>query len=102
MGKYGRANVSCWENPDEPGDDMDMEEVGVAIFVATRESSSWWELSTKFQVVYSFADAVPSTETSVCGRDRTNRRFSSALEYIASVPAVCAATARKRVCRTCR
>ena len=41
------------KNPDEPGDDMDMEEVGVAFFVAARESSSWWELSTKFPVVLS-------------------------------------------------
>ena len=76
------------------------------------ESSSWWELSTKFSsgLVDSFAVAVPSTETSVCARiGRTEGspvRWLNALtrpavtyatpcpvvEYIAPVPAVFAAT----------
>ena len=98
-------------------DDVDMDEVGVALLVAARELivvGALYEMSSG--IVDSFAVAVPSTETSVCARDRTNSRLSSAfagridttavtyatlchvVEYIAPVPAVCAATVPVNEC----
>ena len=68
------------KNPDEAGDDMDVEEVGVALLVAARELivvGAFYDISSG--IVDSFAVADPSTETSVCARDRTNSRLSSAL-----------------------
>ena len=100
------------KNPDEPGDDVDMEEVGVPLLVAARESSSWWELSTKFPVVLWIpllllcprlrrpcAQGIGRTAGSpvrwLNALTRPAVTYATpchVVEYIAPVPAVCAAT----------